>query len=85
MTNAIELEHLRYRPGKGFEIRDLDLHVPAGSIYGFQTGDNGYRFLNYSADASSYVPARPGPSKVLENPVPFSYTGDGEDYVARRA
>ncbi|PYP72240.1 MAG: ABC transporter ATP-binding protein [Gemmatimonadetes bacterium] len=40
MTNAIELEHLRYHPGKGFEIRDLDLHVPAGSIYGF-LGPNG--------------------------------------------
>ncbi len=40
MTHAIEIEHMRYRPGKGFEIPDLDLHVPAGSIYGF-LGPNG--------------------------------------------
>ncbi len=40
MTHAIEIEHVRYRPGKGFEIPDLDLHVPAGSIYGF-LGPNG--------------------------------------------
>jgi len=40
MTHAIAIEHVRYRPGKGFEIPDLDLHVPAGSIYGF-LGPNG--------------------------------------------
>jgi ABC-2 type transport system ATP-binding protein len=40
MSYAIEIEHLNYRPGKGFEIGDLDLHVPAGSIYGF-LGPNG--------------------------------------------
>jgi len=40
MTNAIAIEHLRYSPGKGFEIADLDLHVPTGSIYGF-LGPNG--------------------------------------------
>jgi quercetin dioxygenase-like cupin family protein len=61
------------------------LAVSARSIYGFQTGDDGYLFLNYSADASSYIPARPGPSKVLENPVPFTYSGDGDDYIARGA
>ncbi len=32
MTHAIEIEHMRYRPGKGFKSPDLDLHVPAGSI-----------------------------------------------------
>ena len=68
----------RARPGD-------TLAVAAGSIYGFQTGDDGYRFLNYSADASSYVPARPGPSKVLQNPVPFTYSSDGEDYIRRGA
>ena len=40
MTHAIAIEHLRYSPGKGFEIADLDLHVPTGSIYGF-LGPNG--------------------------------------------
>jgi quercetin dioxygenase-like cupin family protein len=61
------------------------LAVSARSIYGFQTGDDGYLFLNYSADASSYIPARPGPSKVLDNPVPFTYSADGNDYIARGA
>jgi quercetin dioxygenase-like cupin family protein len=61
------------------------LAVAAHSIYGFQTGDDGYRFLNYSADASKYVPARPGASKVLDNPVPFTYSGDGDDYIQRGA
>jgi len=40
MTNAIETRGLRYRPGKGFELSDLNLHVPAGSVYGF-LGPNG--------------------------------------------
>jgi len=40
MTHAIEIERLHYRAGKAFEIKDLDLHVPAGSIYGF-LGPNG--------------------------------------------
>jgi len=40
MTDAIHIERLHYRVGNAFEIRDLDLHVPAGSIYGF-LGPNG--------------------------------------------
>src|SRR5262249_6309371 len=40
MNDAIQLERLRYRAGKAFEIKDLDLHVPMGSIYGF-LGPNG--------------------------------------------
>ena len=40
MTDVIELEGVHYRPGKGFELRDLSIHVPAGSIYGF-LGPNG--------------------------------------------
>lgn len=40
MSNAIEIAGLHYRVGKAFEIRDLDLHVPTGSIYGF-LGPNG--------------------------------------------
>jgi len=40
MTNAIEIHNLRYRAGKAFEIRDLELHVPHGAIYGF-LGPNG--------------------------------------------
>lgn len=40
MSNAIETRGLFYRAGKSFEIRDLDLNVPAGAIYGF-LGPNG--------------------------------------------
>ena len=40
MTHAIEIERLHYRAGNAFAIQDLDLHVPAGSIYGF-LGPNG--------------------------------------------
>ena len=40
MTLAIQTQGLGYRAGKQFAIRDLDLHVPAGAIYGF-LGPNG--------------------------------------------
>jgi ABC-2 type transport system ATP-binding protein len=40
MPNAIEVRGLNYRAGRDFEIRDMDLNVPAGSIYGF-LGPNG--------------------------------------------
>jgi ABC-2 type transport system ATP-binding protein len=40
MSDAIHLERLHYRAGKNFEITNLDLRVPSGSIYGF-LGPNG--------------------------------------------
>jgi ABC-2 type transport system ATP-binding protein len=40
MTYAIAVERLHYRVGTAFEIPDLSLHVPTGSIYGF-LGPNG--------------------------------------------
>ncbi len=40
MTNAIETRGLGYRAGKNFEITDLSMSVPAGSLYGF-LGPNG--------------------------------------------
>ena len=40
MSNAVDIERLHYRVGNAFEITDLDLHVPGGSIYGF-LGPNG--------------------------------------------
>ena len=39
-NNAIELKDVCYRAGPSFEIRDLTLNVPYGSIYGF-LGPNG--------------------------------------------
>jgi ABC-2 type transport system ATP-binding protein len=40
VNNAIELHDVTWRAGKGFELRDLSLRVPTGSIYGF-LGPNG--------------------------------------------
>ncbi|MEO5567360.1 MAG: ABC transporter ATP-binding protein [Gemmatimonadaceae bacterium] len=43
MSLAIETKNLRYRAGRGpkaFELSDLDLRVPTGSVYGF-LGPNG--------------------------------------------
>ncbi len=40
MNNAIQTSGVKYRLGKSFEIRDLALNVPEGSIYGF-LGPNG--------------------------------------------
>ncbi len=40
MTNAIEMDHVAWKAGRSFEIRNLGLTVPRGSIYGF-LGPNG--------------------------------------------
>jgi ABC-type multidrug transport system ATPase subunit len=40
MTFAVETDQLRYRAGKAFALSGVNLHVPAGSIYGF-LGPNG--------------------------------------------
>jgi len=40
MSNAIETHKLTYRASKTFEIRELNLTVPSGTIYGF-LGPNG--------------------------------------------
>lgn len=40
MNSAIELNGVGWRAGRSFAIRDLDLRVPTGSIYGF-LGPNG--------------------------------------------
>ena len=40
MSNAIEIRGLNWQPGRSFAIRDLDLTVPEGAIYGF-LGPNG--------------------------------------------
>ena len=40
MSNAIEVRGLKYRAGRTFELQDVSLTVPTGSIYGF-LGPNG--------------------------------------------
>jgi len=40
LSNCIELRDVSWKAGKAFELRDLSLRVPTGSIYGF-LGPNG--------------------------------------------
>src|SRR6267143_280196 len=40
MSHAVDIRDLHYRAGKNFEIRELGLRVPTGSLYGF-LGPNG--------------------------------------------
>lgn len=40
MSNAIELSELSWRASKSFELKELSMRVPTGSIYGF-LGPNG--------------------------------------------
>ncbi len=40
MSHAIQMRDVHYRASKTFEIRELSLSVPSGSIYGF-LGPNG--------------------------------------------
>ncbi len=40
MTNAVEISNLVYRAGRKFALKNVNLHVPTGSIYGF-LGPNG--------------------------------------------
>ena len=40
MNSAIKLSNVGWRAGKSFELRDLSLDVPVGSVYGF-LGPNG--------------------------------------------
>jgi ABC-2 type transport system ATP-binding protein len=69
MSNAIETRGLRYRAGKTFEIRDLSLNVPAGSIYGF-LGPNGSGKTTTIALLMGLLRASEGTITVLGEPVP---------------
>jgi hypothetical protein len=61
------------------------LAVPANVRYRFETGDDGYGFINYRADASYYVSI--DGTRLLEagGGEQFVYTGDGADYVSAEA
>jgi quercetin dioxygenase-like cupin family protein len=78
LEGELKLGSLRVGPGD-------TLSVPANVRYRFETGESGYRFLNYSSDASAYIPANPeakrqapGGSRAAAG---FVYTGDGGDYM----
>jgi hypothetical protein len=53
--------------------------IPANVRYRFESGDAGYRFLNFSADKSGYVSA-PGAQRNPAAESRMVYTGDGTDY-----
>ena len=69
MTNAVEIRGLHYRAGKNFEIGNLDLTVPAGSIYGF-LGPNGSGKTTTIRLILGLLRARAGSIRVLEEPMP---------------
>ena len=69
MSNAIETSHLAYRAGKAFEIADLSLSVPAGSIYGF-LGPNGSGKTTTIRLLLGLLPPRGGTISVLGSPIP---------------
>lgn len=69
MTYAIETRGLRYRAGKTFEIQNLDLRVPGGSIYGF-LGPNGSGKTTTIRLLLAQLRARDGLITVLDRSVP---------------
>lgn len=69
MSNAIEIERLHYRVGNAFEIKDLNLHVPTGSIYGF-LGPNGSGKTTTIRLILGLLRALTGRITVLGDPMP---------------
>jgi len=69
MSNAIETTNLRYRPGKGFELADLNLRVPVGSVYGF-LGPNGSGKTTTIRLALGLLRPDAGQIAVLGEPMP---------------
>jgi ABC-2 type transport system ATP-binding protein len=72
MTFAVETEHLRYRAGKNFALPDLNLHVPAGSIYGF-LGPNGAGKTTTIRLLLGLLKPAGGRITVLGEPMPHAY------------
>lgn len=71
--NAIETLGLHYRAGRHFEIHDLDLHVPAGSIYGF-LGPNGSGKSTVMRLLLGLLRPLAGRIDVLGRPMPMAAT-----------
>jgi ABC-type multidrug transport system ATPase subunit len=69
MTFAIETRDLEYRAGSDFALRDLSLHVPSGSIYGF-LGPNGSGKTTTIRLLLGMLRPRSGTIGVLGRPVP---------------
>jgi|SRR5687768_3248801 len=69
MRNAIETRDVAYRAGKSFEIIDLDLNVPQGSIYGF-LGPNGSGKTTTIRLLMGMTRPRSGEIRLLDHPIP---------------
>ncbi len=68
-NNAVELNEVCYRAGPSFEIRDLTLNVPYGSIYGF-LGPNGSGKTTTIRLFTGMHQATRGEISVLGHPIP---------------
>jgi ABC-2 type transport system ATP-binding protein len=69
VTYAVETQDLFYRPGRGFEISNLNMHVPTGSLYGF-LGPNGAGKTTTMRLLLGLLPAGSGAITVLGQPMP---------------
>jgi ABC-2 type transport system ATP-binding protein len=69
MTAAIALRDVAYRASKTFEIRDLNMNVPQGSIYGF-LGANGAGKTTTIRMIMGLLPAASGTISVFNEPMP---------------
>jgi ABC-type multidrug transport system ATPase subunit len=78
MSNVIETRGVQRRMNKAFEIRDLALNVPAGSIYGF-LGPNGSGKTTTIHMLVGLLRPSQGSIALLGRPVP----GDMPDILAR--
>ncbi len=71
MTFAVETDGLGYRAGKNFELRDVNLRVPTGAIYGF-LGPNGAGKTTTIRLLLGLLQASGGRILVLGEPMPQS-------------
>ena len=69
MSAAISLRNVAYRASKTFEIHDLAMNVPTGSIYGF-LGANGAGKTTTIRMIMGLIPAAAGSITVLSEPMP---------------
>lgn len=69
MSNAIALCDLGYRASKTFEIRDLGMSVPTGSIYGFLGANGAGKTTTIKLIMGLLRPIR-GTVSVLNEPMP---------------
>jgi quercetin dioxygenase-like cupin family protein len=77
LDGELKLGNLRVGPGDA-------LSVAAFVRYRFECGEDGYRFLNYSADSSAYIPADENAPKLGRGRRVgdgYKYSGDGTDYL----